>query len=43
MGVSSFPHTASRQDELMVASEAAVHEAQRRGGNQVVLASIAFG
>lgn len=43
MGVSSFPHTASRQDELMTASEAAVHEAQRRGGNQVVLASIAFG
>ncbi|MBW8894145.1 MAG: GGDEF domain-containing protein, partial [Burkholderiales bacterium] len=42
MGVSSFPHTASRQDELMAASEAAVHEAQRRGGNQVVLASIAF-
>jgi diguanylate cyclase (GGDEF)-like protein len=43
MGVSSFPHTASKQDELMTASEAAVHEAQRRGGNQVVLASIAFG
>jgi diguanylate cyclase (GGDEF)-like protein len=43
MGVSSFPHTASRQDELMNASENAVHEAQRRGGNQVVLASIAFG
>ncbi|RZJ03656.1 MAG: GGDEF domain-containing protein [Rubrivivax sp.] len=43
MGVSSFPHTASRQDELMSASEAAVHEAQRRGGNQVVLASITFG
>ncbi|MEO6277338.1 GGDEF domain-containing protein [Roseateles sp.] len=43
MGVSSFPHTASRQEELVAASEAAVHEAQRRGGNQVVLASIAFG
>lgn len=43
MGVSSFPHTASRQDELMTASENAAHEAQRRGGNQVVLASIAFG
>ncbi|MFT7724294.1 MAG: diguanylate cyclase [Roseateles sp.] len=43
MGVSSFPHTASRQEELLTASEAAVHEAQRRGGNQVVLASIAFG
>jgi diguanylate cyclase (GGDEF)-like protein len=43
MGVSSFPHTASRQEELMSASEAAVHEAQRRGGNQVVLAPIPFG
>lgn len=43
MGVSSFPHTASKQEELMAASEAAVHEAQRRGGNQVVLASIPFG
>jgi len=43
MGVSSFPHTASKQEELQSASEAAVHEAQRRGGNQVVLASIPFG
>lgn len=43
MGVASFPHTASRQEELMTASEAAVHEAQRRGGNQVVLAPIPFG
>lgn len=43
MGVSSFPHTASKQEEMMAASEAAVHEAQRRGGNQVVLASIPFG
>jgi diguanylate cyclase (GGDEF)-like protein len=43
MGVSSFPHTASRQEELMAASETAVHEAQRRGGNQVVLAPIPFG
>ncbi|PND36528.1 sensor domain-containing diguanylate cyclase [Paucibacter aquatile] len=43
MGVCSFPHTASKQDELWNASEAAVHEAQRRGGNQVVLASIPFG
>jgi GGDEF domain-containing protein len=43
MGVSSFPHTASRLDDLVAASENAVHEAQRRGGNQVVLASIAFG
>lgn len=43
MGVASFPHTAMRQDELMAASENAAHEAHRRGGNQVVLASIAFG
>lgn len=43
MGVSSFPHTASRQEELMAASERAVVEAQRRGGNQVVLAPIPFG
>lgn len=42
MGVASFPHTASKQEELLTASEAAVHEAQRRGGNQVVLASIPF-
>lgn len=42
MGVSSFPHTATKHDELLAASEAAVLEAQRRGGNQVVLASIPF-
>jgi diguanylate cyclase (GGDEF)-like protein len=42
MGVASFPHTASRQEDLLSASEAAVEEAQRRGGNQVVLASIPF-
>ncbi len=43
MGVSSFPHTASKQEELVHASEGAVAEAQKRGGNQVVLASIPFG
>ncbi|WAC72218.1 GGDEF domain-containing protein [Roseateles sp. SL47] len=43
MGVASFPHTASRQEELLHAAEMAVKEAQRRGGNQVVLASIPFG
>ncbi|MDM4765347.1 GGDEF domain-containing protein [Pelomonas sp. SE-A7] len=42
LGVASFPHTASRQEDLLAASEAAVLEAQRRGGNQVVLASIPF-
>ena len=43
MGVASFPHTASKQEELLRASETAVQEAQRRGGNQVVLAPIPFG
>lgn len=43
MGVASFPHTASKQDELLKASETAVQEALRRGGNQVVLAPIPFG
>lgn len=43
MGVASFPHTASKQDELLAAVEKAVQEAQRRGGNQVVLAPIPFG
>lgn len=43
MGVASFPHTASRQEELLQAADLAVNEAQRRGGNQVVLASIPFG
>ena len=42
MGVSSFPHTAIKHEALLEASEAAVLEAQRRGGNQVVLASIPF-
>ena len=43
LGVASFPHTATRQDDLVTASDSAVKEAQRRGGNQVVLASIPFG
>jgi diguanylate cyclase (GGDEF)-like protein len=43
MGVASFPHTAAKQEELLLASETAVQEAQRRGGNQVVLAPIPFG
>jgi diguanylate cyclase (GGDEF)-like protein len=42
MGVSSFPHTALTQDDLMNASEAALAEARRRGGNHVTLASIRF-
>ena len=42
MGVSSFPHTAHSEAELMQASETALAEAQRRGGNHVALASIRF-
>ena len=42
MGVASFPHTALSQEELMQASEHALQEAQRRGGNHVTLASIRF-
>ena len=42
MGVASFPHTAHTQDELVAACEAALAEAQRRGGNHVTLASIRF-
>ncbi len=43
MGVASFPHTASRQEDLLEAAQSAIQEAQRRGGNQVVLAPIPFG
>ena len=42
MGVSSFPHTAHTQEELMNAADVALHEAQARGGNHVTLASIKF-
>jgi diguanylate cyclase (GGDEF)-like protein len=42
MGVASFPHTADDADSLTSASAAALEEASRRGGNQVVLASIKF-
>lgn len=42
MGVASFPHTASSLEALMDASQAALAEAQRRGGNRVALASIRF-
>jgi len=42
MGVASFPHTAHSQDDLISACEAALAEAQRRGGNHVTLASIRF-
>ena len=42
MGVASFPHTAQTQAELAQACEAALREAQRRGGNHVTLAAIRF-
>ena len=42
MGVASFPHTARSQDDLLAACDAALAEAQRRGGNVVTLASIRF-
>ena len=42
MGVASFPHTAHTEQELLRASDLALGEAQRRGGNHVALASIRF-
>lgn len=42
MGVASFPHTAAEQGALVQACEAALAEAERRGGNQVTLAAIRF-
>ncbi len=42
MGVASFPHTAHTQEALQGACEAALAEAQRRGGNHVTLAAIRF-
>ena len=42
MGVASFPHTAHTLEALVAACEAALGEAQRRGGNQVTLAAIQF-
>ncbi len=42
MGVASFPHTAHDQDALLSASDAALAEARKRGGNHVALASIRF-
>ena len=42
MGVASFPHTAHSQADLMQASDTALREAQKRGGNHVALASIRF-
>ncbi|MCY7314735.1 MAG: diguanylate cyclase [Rubrivivax sp.] len=43
IGVASFPHTAHTQEGLVQACDAALAEAQRRGGNHVTLAAIRFG
>jgi diguanylate cyclase (GGDEF)-like protein len=40
MGVASFPHTAQDLGALVAASQAALAEARRRGGNHVTLAAI---
>lgn len=42
MGIASFPHTAHTEDKLLEAAQSALVEAQRRGGNQLALASIRF-
>jgi diguanylate cyclase (GGDEF)-like protein len=42
MGVASFPHTALSEAELLQASDSALDQARRRGGNHVKLASIRF-
>lgn len=42
VGVASFPHTASTEDGLNEACQAALTEAQSRGGNHVTLAAIRF-
>lgn len=42
MGVASFPHTAQSQEALVLASEAALVEARKRGGNHVALAPVHF-
>ena len=42
MGVASFPHTAHDQEALLAASDAALAEARKRGGNRVALAAIRF-
>lgn len=43
MGVASCPHTAGEGGALVAACEAALTEAQQRGGDQVLLARVPFG
>lgn len=40
MGVASFPHSAHQEAELIRATDRALLDAQRRGGNQIALATI---
>lgn len=42
MGVASFPHTAETREQLLSAAEEALTQAQARGRNCVVMASIPF-
>lgn len=42
MGVASYPHTAGTVEQLLRSAELALAQAQERGGNRVVLASIQF-
>lgn len=42
MGVASYPHTTQDRVALVLAADAALEQAQRRGGNHVALASIRF-
>ena len=41
-GLASFPHSAPSQSGVVVAAESALALAQRRGGNRVTLAAVAF-
>lgn len=43
MGVASYPHTSQTRAGLLGAAQTALDQARERGGNQVALASIAFG
>lgn len=42
VGVASFPHSADTHDDLLASSDAALRQAQRRGQNQVALATISL-
>lgn len=42
MGIASFPHSAHQESELTRATDRALADAHRRGGNQIALATIRF-